>query len=68
MAFTRFATSEPWDPASGERLNKLGDELQEQINVLQGSPNFTGEPTIKGKEIALKSSTVGYKALPNTTK
>lgn len=32
MAFTRFATSEPWDPASGERLNKLGDELQEQIN------------------------------------
>lgn len=34
MAFTRFATSEPWDPASGERLNKLGDELQEQINVL----------------------------------
>lgn len=34
MAFTRFATSEPFDSASGERLNKLGDELQEQINVL----------------------------------
>lgn len=34
MAFTRFSTSEPWDPASGARLNKLGDELQEQINVL----------------------------------
>lgn len=34
MAYTKFATSEPWDPASGERLNKLGDELQEQINVL----------------------------------
>lgn len=32
MAFTRFATSEPWDPASGPRLNKLGDELEQQIN------------------------------------
>ena len=35
MAFTRFATSEPFDTASGTRLNKLGDELQEQINVLK---------------------------------
>ena len=40
MAFTRFSTSEPWDPASGARLNKLGDELQEQINVLSDDRGY----------------------------
>ena len=43
MAFTKFATSEPWTAASGARLNQLGDELQEQINDLNGK--FT-QPTI----------------------
>lgn len=44
MSFTRFATSEPFTVASGERLNQFGDEidnkigvLNEQINVLEDS-------------------------------
>lgn len=32
MAYTKFAESEPYDAASGKRLNQFGDELQQQIN------------------------------------
>lgn len=40
MAFTKFATSEPWTAASGARLNQLGDELQEQINDLNNDRGY----------------------------
>lgn len=50
MSFTRFATSEPFTVASGERLNQLGDELDGKIGVLNKQINdlngkFT-QPTI----------------------
>lgn len=41
MAYTKFATSEPYDIASGKRLNKFGDELQQQINVLKEAKLIT---------------------------
>lgn len=63
MAFTRFSTSEPWDPASGARLNKLGDELQEQINVLKSADVlFIGEHTGTGT-ITTAYSTNAYNRL-----
>lgn len=39
MAFTPFATSEPFDSASGARMNQFGNELQQQINVLNAQVN-----------------------------
>jgi hypothetical protein len=34
------------------------DKLQEQINVLEDSPNFTGSPKIQGQQIAVKDTIV----------
>lgn len=53
MAFTRFATSEPWTRASGARINQLGDELEQQISILSADRGYRSGKVITDANTAI---------------